>query len=222
MGIEATSTLAYPQFLVDTQRAQQYRQRGLALRQAGLLREAIATLKLAVALDPYRPEGYVILGWTEHLVGNHNFALQTLSRGLQQDPNHVPALNALGIVYLVEGNLEDAVDTHTRAIELKPNNEIAHYNLSLAYERLEDFPAAIDHAQRAAELEPQNPHPWVALALAHGSAGAGDLAAGASRQAIQIDGRYRDRAYLDHLKAAGFSADQITAVAAIRRASLGF
>lgn len=217
---EISADLAYPPFLIDPEIAQFYRQQGLVSRNAGRFGDAIATLKLAVAMDPYSPEGYVILGWTQHLAGYRNFAIQTLQRGLKQAPDHVPSLNALGIVYLVQGELEAAVVTHTRALELRRNNEIAHYNLSLAYERLADFPKAIHHAQNATELEPQNPHPWVALALAHWAAGDTTEAQASYQQSIRLDGRYRHQDYLDHLQEAGFSAEQIQMTDDIRSAGL--
>jgi tetratricopeptide (TPR) repeat protein len=210
---DTLTALAYPAFLVNTSTAERYRQQGLAYRAEGDLERSVATLKIAAALDPYNPNSHIILGWTQHLSGDRPNAIGTLNTALGQDPNQVEALNALGIVYLVEGQLDQATATHHRALELKPDNEIAHYNLSLAYERLGEWEPAIHHAQKATELEPQNPHPWVALALAQASSGNSAAAQITYRRAVQMDGRYRQRSYLDHLAQAGFSAPQIDAVA---------
>lgn len=201
--------LAYPPFLVDEATADFYRQRGLEYRDRDNFERAIAALKTSVALDPYNANGYVVLGWTEHLAGQETAAAQTLQQALQQEPENVPALNALGIVYLVSGDLQAAVSTHSRAAELKPDNEIAYYNLSLAYQRLQNADAAIENARKATELEPYNPHPWVALAIAHWSNQAPDAAQQAYQQAIALDGRYRDRSFLDHLIQAGFNPTQV-------------
>jgi len=209
--------LAYPRFLVDPQAAEQYRQKGLAYRQAGSLERAIAAFTIAAALDPHNPNSYVILGWTQHLAGHHTSAADTLNLAVKQNPDLVPALNALGIVYLVDGQLDAAVATHQRAITLKPNNEIAHYNLSLAYERLGQAEQAVTHAQMATELEPGNPHPWVALALAYEAQGNAAQAQTYYRQALQLDGRYQSRAYLEHLEQAGMSPEQIATVAVIQQ-----
>ena len=209
-------TLAYPPFLEDPRAAESYRRTGLEARQQGNFDAAIAALKTAVALDPQAVSSYVILGWTQHLAGQRDEAIATLRRALEQEPEHVPALNALGIAYLVNGDLEAAIATHTEAKTLQADNEIAYYNLSLAYQRLPDLPAAIDHATRATELEPYNPHPWVALALAHWSDQAYELAQVAYQQALQLDGRYFDAYHLDHLLQAGFSQDQIQSVDEIR------
>lgn len=211
--------LAYPAFLVNTSTAERYRQRGLDYRASGDLERSVATLKIAAALDPYNPNSHIILGWTQHLAGDRSIAIATLNTALKQDPNQVEALNALGIVYLVEGQLDQATATHHRALDLKPDNEIAHYNLSLAYERLSNWDDAIHHAQEATRLEPQNPHPWVALALALASSGDLAVAQATYQRAIQMDRRYLDRAYLDHLAQAGFSTDQISAVTTLRPAT---
>jgi tetratricopeptide (TPR) repeat protein len=217
---QSLQILAHPGFLVRPQTAADYRQQGLAFRQAGQMDAAIATLKIAVALDPTNPEGYVLLGWTQHLAGNQSLAAQPLQTLLEQTPDYVPALNALGIVYLVSGDLEAAVATHNRALEINPDNEIAHYNLSLAHQRLNDPEAAIAHAQTATQLEPQNPHPWVALALGYWSQGYPAKATTAYRQALALDSRYRQPGFLAHLAQAGFSPEQIQLTETIRQASV--
>ncbi|WOD41810.1 tetratricopeptide repeat protein [Nodosilinea sp. E11] len=236
LSTAALEQLAYPPFLVDAQAASRYRQQGLAFRQQGDLERAIATLKIATALDPRHTEGQVLLGWTQHLAGYAAPATAALQTALTHNPDHVPALNALGIVYLVDGQLEAAVDTHRRAATLQPGNEIAHYNLSLAYQRLGQIEQAIAEAQTATELEPGNPHPWVALALAYWSGRDRSPEVGPEtsletsidfraeaianyRQALSLDRRYTRRDYLDHLEQAGFSQEQIDQTEALRQAA---
>lgn len=206
-------TLAYPGFLVQPQLADRYRQQGLRARQRGDLGAAIAMLKIALALDPHSPSGYTILGWTQHLAGARSEAIMTLNQALIQRPDLVPALNALGIVYLVEADLTAAIRTHNQAIALQPNNEVAHYNLALAYQRLGQNQQAISHGRTATQLEPGNPHPWLALALALRSAGDLNQARLAYGRALSLDGRYGQPGYLNSLERAGFSADQIAALA---------
>ena len=216
LATDVLETLAYPMFLDNPGTAGAYRQAGLDARQRDDFDKAIATLKTAVALAPRNVSGYVLLGWTQHLAGERDDAIATLNQGLNRDAEHVPALNALGIAYLVNGDIDAAITTHTQAKTLNPENEIAYYNLSLAYQRLPDLVAAIDHANRAIELEPYNPHPWVALALAYWSNQDTAAAQAAYSQALQLDGRYYDADHLEHLLRAGFSAEQIEQVDAIR------
>jgi tetratricopeptide (TPR) repeat protein len=210
--------LQYPEFLIDSKAAETYRIRGLEQRNQDNFDGAIAQFQTARTLDPFNPDSYVLLGWTQHLAGQRQQAAATLTNGLEYDDDYVPSLNALGIVYLVQGQLDQAVQTHARAIALQPDNEIAHYNLSLAYERLQDYPAAIAHAKRATQLEPYNHHPWVALALAAWGNQDAEAAQSAYGEAVRLDGRYRDRAFLDHLSKAGFSPEQIETTDQIRAA----
>lgn len=190
-------------------RASSYRASGLSYREQLRYPEAIAALQKATALDPSNLTNGVLLGWTQHLAGQEESATQTLVNTAYQDLSHVPTLNALGIVLLTRGNLEDAVWVHSWALGLKPDNEIAYYNLSLAYQRLQQYDWAIATAQKAAQLEPSNPHPLVALAIAHWSKGDVATAVQTYRQALQVDGRYRDRPFLAYLAEAGFHPDQI-------------
>ncbi|MEO0827556.1 MAG: tetratricopeptide repeat protein [Cyanobacteria bacterium J06639_16] len=193
----------------DKARAAALRAEGIALRNQGQREAAIATLQESVTLDSEALDGYVILGWTQHLAAQREAAAATLLKALNRDANHVPALNALGIVYLVDGQLEAAVETHQQAQTLTPDNEIAAYNLSLAYQRLQTLDQAIEQATRATQLEPNNPHPWVALAIAYYSNNNIDQARQAYGQALRLDGRYGDRSFLSHLEQAGFSPEQI-------------
>lgn len=186
-----------------------YRQMGLAYRDQERYPEAIAAFQKAVELEPDNLSGRVLLGWTQHRAGQAAAAATTLEQTLSLNPFDVPTLNALGIVYLVGGKLDAAVATHSWAAILKPDNEIAYYNLSLAFERLQQYDWAIATAKEAAKLEPDNPHPPVAEAIAHWGNGDRALAQKAYQQALALDSRYRDSAFLNYLDEAGFSQVQI-------------
>ncbi|NJR65022.1 MAG: tetratricopeptide repeat protein [Leptolyngbyaceae cyanobacterium CRU_2_3] len=186
-----------------------YRELGIAYRDQGDLPASIAAFQKAVELNPDNLEGQVNLGWTLHLAKRDRRAARVLERAIQSDPYHVKTFNALGIVYLVNHDLAAAVLAHSWASWLDPNNEIAYYNLSLSYQRLHQLPWAIAAAQKAAELEPDNPHPWVALAIAYFDQDDRENAHQAYQQAIALDDRYSDRAFLMYLDEAGFSSEQI-------------
>ncbi len=127
--------------------------------------------------------------------------------------SHLLEVNAnLHGAILVGGHLEKAVVTHTKAANLKPDNEIAYYNLSLAYHRLKDFNSAITNAEKAVTLEPNNPHPLVALAMVYLDQGDIKKARDTYKKARDLDGRYRQKWFLAHLKEAGFSQEQIKLV----------
>lgn len=204
--VVGSSLFALPAFALS---AEAYRQQGLSYRAQERYPEAIAALKQAVELEPTNLSGRVLLGWTQHKAKQDKAAAETLFQALQLNPFDVPTLNALGIVYLVEGRLTAAIATHAWAAILQPSNEIPSYNLSLALERIRQYNLAIATAKTAARLEPINPHPFVALAIAHWGNREKALAQQAYRQALSVDPRYSDAAFLNYLDEAGFSQDQI-------------
>jgi Flp pilus assembly protein TadD len=194
---------------VDAMTPTQYREQGLAYRRQERFSEAIAAFQKSVALSPKDVSGRILLGWTQHLAGQEDAAARSLFQAIALNPRSTQAFNALGIVFLVQGELAPAIITHTWAALLQPDNEIAHYNLSLAYQRQGLFDWAIAHARRAAVLEPDNPHPLVAEAIAHWGNRDRVAATQTYRQAINVDGRYSNAEFLNYLKEAGFSPDQI-------------
>lgn len=193
------------------QTAAEYRQQGLIYRNQGQWNEAMEVLETAVSLDPDNLGGRVLWGWTAHLAGKDDQAAPILEANLERDPFHLETLNALGIVYLVQGKVWPAIVTHGWAGLLKPDNEIAFYNLSLGFQRVGLWDWSIATAEYASVLEPYNPHPLVALALAQGSTAAREDTLAAIVEATRrLDDRYYNPDFFNHLKAAGFSAEQIT------------
>lgn len=186
-----------------------YRELGLSYQRQERYPEAIAAMKKSVELDPSNINGRVNLGWTQHLAGQEDAAAESLVQAAYLNPFSVPTFNALGIVYLVRGDLPEAILAHLWATLLKPDNEIAYYNMSLAFHRLQMYDWAITTASEAVTLEPSNPHPLVALAIAQWDSDDRMRAQLTYRKAIDLDSRYRDGGFLNHLKKAGFSPEQI-------------
>ena len=192
--------------------ASEYRSIGLSYRANERYGDAIAAFKKSVALEPQNASGRVLLGWTQHLAGQEKAAAESLLPVIYNDPQYVPALNALGIVYLVNGDVTAAVVTHTWAATIKPNNEIAYYNLSLSLHQLKLYSLAVSTATKAAKLEPNNPHPLVAKAIAYWNLGDFTSAKLTYRQALNLDPRYSNATFLEHLQKAAFSRQQIAIV----------
>lgn len=205
----STSCLLAVKPAVATSSASEYRSLGLSYRASARYKEAIAAFKKSVELEPQNATGRLALGWTQHLAGQEEAAAQSLLQVIYRDPQSVPALNALGIVYLVRGYLTESVTVHTWAAMLEPNNEIPYYNLSLSLHRLHLYGLAIASAKKAATLEPSNPHPIVAQAMNYWSLGDRSSAKLTYRKALNLDSRYSDRTFIEHLRQAAFSTQQI-------------
>ncbi len=186
-----------------------YRLLGLQYRQQGRYHEAITAMEKSVELEPKNISGRVNLGWTLHLAGLETKAVKSLWTAIYQKPSFIPAYNALGIVYLVDGKLPAAILIHSWAAFLKPDNKIAFYNLSLALHQLEVYPLAITTAKHAAILEPNNPHPLIAATISYWDSGNKTLAQQVYHQAITLDARYNQIHFLNHLRKAAFTQEQI-------------
>lgn len=208
----SSACLIVNQSAFATKSAGEYRLNGLQYRQQGRYNKAIAAMEKSVELEPENIPGRVNLGWTLHLAGKQEKAATSLWKAIYQKPSFIPAYNALGIVYLVDGNLPASVLIHSWAAFLKPDNEIAFYNLSLALHQLEIYPLAIKTADRAAKLEPNNPHPLLAAAISYWDSEDKTIAKKVYRQAINLDSRYTQIAFLKHLKQAAFTQEQINTV----------
>ena len=189
--------------------ASQYRAMGLSYRANERYDEAISAFKKSIELEPQNASARVLLGWTQHLAGQEKAAAESLLPVIYRDPQYVPALNALGIVYLVNGDVTAALATHAWAVIVEPNNEIAYYNLSLSLHQLKLYGLAVSAATNAARLEPSNPHPLVAKAIAYWNLGDRLAAKLAYRQALNLDPRYSNSGFLEHLQKAAFSPSQI-------------
>jgi tetratricopeptide (TPR) repeat protein len=190
-------------------RANELRQQGLNYRQQQRFSEAINALEQAAQLDPEAVDGWIILGWTQHLDRKSPEAASSLWQAIYRRPTTTEAFNAIGIVYLVRGELPQAALLHSWAALLKTDNEIAHYNLNLTYQRQQQFDLALAHGELAASLEPTNPHPFVALAITHWLKGDRPQAKQAYQSALRLDGRYQSSEFLDHLTEAGFDNTQV-------------
>lgn len=190
-------------------RANELRQQGLSYRQQQRFAEAINALEQAAQLDPEAIDGWIILGWTQHLDRKSPEAASSLWQAIYRRPTTTEAFNAIGIVYLVRGELPQAALLHSWAALLKTDNEIAHYNLNLTYQRQQQFDLALAHGELAASLEPTNPHPFVALAITHWLKGDRTQAKQAYQSALRLDGRYQSSEFLDHLTEAGFDNSQV-------------
>ncbi|MEO1378016.1 MAG: tetratricopeptide repeat protein [Cyanobacteria bacterium J06635_10] len=210
--IIASAALIVNQPALAAKSAGEYRLLGLKYRQQGRYNEAIEIMEKSVELEPENISGIVNLGWTLHLAKKETEAAKSLWKAIYKKPSFVPAYNALGIVYLVDGNLAAAILVHTAAAFLKPDNEIAFYNLSLAFHQLEIHPLAITTANRATILEPNNPHPLIAAAISYWDSDDKINAQQIYRQAINLDARYSQKSFLNHLQKAAFTPEQINVV----------
>ena len=139
-------------------------QRGLALHQAGRLKEARALYEGALRQQPGQPAALHFLGLLSIAEGRTAEGIGHYQACLRAEPAFVVAWTNLGNALLAAGRADEAVAAHRRAIELEPGLAEAHCNLGNALHAQGHLDEAAAALRRAIELKP-------ALAEAHNNLG---------------------------------------------------
>ncbi|MFS8901994.1 hypothetical protein NW841_09335 [Synechococcus sp. H60.3] len=127
-----------------------------------LLSLALRDLDIAIALDPYLPEAYLLKARIQHeYFGELEQALATLSP-LDRIAYHNPQLHLLrSRIWAEQGHLESAFDVSHLAIELAKQNQSpadlfdAYVHRGLMWASICDFNLAVQDFSRAIEAQPQ-------------------------------------------------------------------
>jgi TolB-like protein/cytochrome c-type biogenesis protein CcmH/NrfG len=117
------------------------------------LRDWLAAVQKAVALDPYDGEAHMVLGYAYRMLNDHERATRELDRGLELQPNS-PDLLMLYVENLpMLGNPQKGVELAERAIRLNPNYPAWYlYGLHRVYYFAGEFEKALAAARQAQEL----------------------------------------------------------------------
>jgi tetratricopeptide (TPR) repeat protein/SAM-dependent methyltransferase len=141
-----------------------YRQNlGFVLSQYGLLDEAEACLREAIAVQP-RASLHNFLGTVLQRRGEMQRALEAYRQALALDSSDDVLQNNLGYAHFQLGEIGEAIARYRRAIELNPGNGMAHNNLGNALHAQGQADAAVASYRRAIEVAPH-------LSLAHHNLG---------------------------------------------------
>ena len=136
-----------------------------SLTSTAILREAVKSFALAIALAPDFTEAHYGLGLTLLRLGDLKSAKKELMSTLRSPLKIPEAYNALAIIYVKEDNIKEAVNSLIYAIALKANVE---YMINLGNLYLLDRESAYALAQygRAEEIDSSNVHLNYNMALA--------------------------------------------------------
>ena len=117
------------------------------------LRDWLAAVQKAVALDPYDGEAHMVLGYAYRMLNDYERATYELDRGLELQPNS-PDLLMLYVENLpMLGNPQKGVELAERAIRLNPNYPTWYlYGLHRVYYFAGEFEKALAAARQAQEL----------------------------------------------------------------------
>jgi len=159
---------------------------GNALGRAGLLQEAAASYRRALALRPELVEALNNLADVELEQGDLEAASASLRRAVELRPDFAEAQQNLGKALLRLGRYEEALESCKKAVHLAPGSPQAHNSLGNVLARLGQFDAAIASFRRCIALWPEFAEAHANLANAIRSTGRLDEAAEEYRLALRI------------------------------------
>lgn len=134
--------------------------------------DALALLRMVLALDPRHPDGLRLAGLCGSLLGDHRAALKAIRRAVVVAgprgepflPNLAVALTNMAVIHAQEGKVADAIAACRTALTLAPELRDGHANLAALGGMAGLPPASLATVWRhAARLVPERPDAWKGL-----------------------------------------------------------
>jgi len=160
---------------------------GVVLKGAGLLDDAAASYRKAIALDSGYAEAHSNLGNVQQELGQFKEAVDSYSRAIKIKPDSAIAYNNLGTAFRDQGDLDAALASYRKAIKLNPAYTEAYCNLGNVLKDLGHFDSAVENCRRALELNPGYAEAHSNLGNILKDIGQFDGALASFRQALAID-----------------------------------
>jgi len=164
----------------------------LTHRREGRLRDAIASYRRALEIDPDSSEALNELGTLLQDQGNLDEAEECFRRALSVNENLAQAHSNLGRVLKVRGRLDEAIACYQRALVLNPQLAEAFNNLGNALWQQRNPEQAIECYRRAIERKPAFAQAHYNLGVVLGEQGKLDDAIACYRRAIEFRSDYSD------------------------------
>lgn len=130
--------------------------RGVLLREAGLLEEALNAFAQAIRLRPDYAAAMESQGNVLEVLGRFDEAARVYRSLIEKEPQRATAWNNLGNCLQQGGNRAEARHCYERAIELDPDYVFALVNLAGLLNEDKDRAGALDLVGRALAVEPED------------------------------------------------------------------
>jgi tetratricopeptide (TPR) repeat protein len=129
--------------------------RGIELKEAGRIQDAIAAHERALQLDPKLVRAHINLITLYGETGDYEKAEEHYQAAVKLNPDQFPdAYYDHGVLLMKEGKLADAEAAFRKALEINPRYADAHNNLGFLLERQGKIAEAVEQYRAAAEEEP--------------------------------------------------------------------
>jgi tetratricopeptide (TPR) repeat protein len=160
---------------------------GRCLHESNQPEEAVAYLRVALAIRPQDAVVHTNLGVTLMVLAKYEQALACYRRALELAPEYAPAHYALGNALKEQANWGEAIVEYRKAIELDPDYAMAYNNLGAALMAQGDPDKAIVEIRKAIEVGLDDAMFRANLGKAMTAQGNLDEAIAEYRKAIELD-----------------------------------
>lgn len=139
--------------LASTQ-AEEYSRQASMQKEHGLLDEAVASYRQALAIKPDYAEAYGDLGNVLKEQGKYDQAIASYRRAVALKPDYAKAYINLGVVLQEGGLLDEAACNYQRALAIKEDYVAAHFNLGALHMTLGHTEDALRAFRTAIAIQP--------------------------------------------------------------------
>jgi tetratricopeptide (TPR) repeat protein len=140
----------------QARQAQKQLRKGYDYYKENRLKEALATLSLAIESNPQNFEAWFWRARTYIRMGQFDNAITDLNRVVEINPGYVPAYDNLGWLFMRRNKFDESLSHLNKSIELKPDNGWAHYMRGRVYFNKGDLQKAFENANTACQLGNQD------------------------------------------------------------------
>ena len=141
-------------------------QRGIALKNAGKIPEAIAAFDAVIAVSPDDHEAFNNRGALRFMLSDFKGADEDFSRAIVLSPKDPKAWGNRCLLAVVEERAEEGLPDCVRALREDPQHYQAYNNIGYALFELDKIPEARNSWKQAAQLSPESAEPLLGLAIA--------------------------------------------------------
>jgi tetratricopeptide (TPR) repeat protein len=160
---------------------------GLALSASRRYAEAIASLEVALDLDPQDLQALIALGDAQLKLGDIGEARAAFARSLKLRPAHAPALDGLARTYEAQADTDKALDHFRQSINSNKGYAPAYTHLGDLYLSIDRIGDAVQLLEEAVTIRPDFAEGLNRLALAYGRLGMHHEAVATVQKAIELE-----------------------------------
>lgn len=147
--------------------AEEYEKRGIQLLLEGHVREAVAALEKAIALDPQEPTNYVNCAIGYKRLGAYDKAIAAYTKAIKLNPKTAFYYSGRGACYCRKGRNDKAIADFTRAIAHDGKNPDYYLNRGFSYLKKGDYTRAVADFSETIEKNPTRANTYFKRGLAY-------------------------------------------------------